>query len=63
MEYNAFEAACVPVCAFTLENRKLKYNGDYIKLSEFKGVDVQAPKTLEAINNIECDYRYSLLSR
>lgn len=59
LEYNAFEAACVPVCAFTLENGKSNHNGDYIKLSDFKGIEVQAPKTLEAIHNASCDYRYS----
>lgn len=59
LEYNAFEAACVPVCAFTLENEKSNHNGDYIKLSDFKGIEIQAPKTLEAIQNSNCDYRYS----
>ena len=59
LEYNAFEAACVPVASLTLKRCKTRYSGEYIKLSEFKGADSQAPKTLEAIQNPGCGYRYS----
>lgn len=59
LEYNAFEGATVPVCGFTLHNSNTGESGEYIRLSDFKGIDVQEPKTLEAINNPECGYRYT----
>lgn len=63
LEYNAFEPACVPVCTFNLINRKQEnYKGDFIDLSEFKGHQNQAPKTLEAINNASCEWRYKASS-
>ena len=59
LEYNSFEAACVPVCIFTMENRLLKnYKGIYIKLSDFKGVDIQEIKTVYAIRNKKCNFKY-----
>lgn len=58
LEYNAFEAACVPVCSFTLRKSRNQFTGTYIRLSDFKGVDQQAPKTLEAIRNSNCSYRF-----
>lgn len=52
LEYNAFEPACIPVCTFCLENWYHQgYKGNFIRLSEFKGAENQAPKTLEIINN------------
>ena len=60
LEYNAFEAACIPVAAFTFRNTHIDmYKGEYIKLSDFKGIELQEPKTLEAINNRECGFRYT----
>ncbi len=59
LEYNAFEAACVPVAAFTLRNKKTICTGEYIKLSDFRGIDVQAPKTIKAVEDRNCGYRYS----
>ena len=58
LEYNAFEAACVPVVTFIMHNTLERYNGNYIKLSDFKGADNQAPKTIEAINNHDCGFYY-----
>ncbi len=58
LEYNAFEAAVVPVCSFTLRNYKSDIIGEYIRLSDFKGVENQSRKTLEAIVNENCGYRY-----
>ena len=52
LEYNAFEPACIPVATFTLMRRPISsFRGTYIKLSDFKGHQNQAPKTLEAIAN------------
>lgn len=59
LEYNAFESACVPVATFTLCKSEIKTSGEYIKLSDFKGIENQEPKTLEAINNSKCGYRYT----
>lgn len=59
LEYNAFEGACVPVCAFTLSNNAAMETGEYIRLSDFKGIENQAPRTLYAAGNPDCEYRYT----
>lgn len=59
LEYNAFESACVPVAAFTLRNYSCDLPFDGIKLSDFKGSENQEPKTLEAVQNPLCNYRYT----
>ena len=59
LEYNAFEPACVPVATFTLARKHIpNFCGSYIKLSEFKGHQNQAPRTLEAIENPEVNWFY-----
>ena len=60
LEYNAFAPAMIPVCVFTLENdSKIDYKGAFIRLSDFRGSENQAPKTLEAIGDPEgCGYFY-----
>jgi type II restriction/modification system DNA methylase subunit YeeA len=61
LEYSAFDGATVPICTFTLENsHKPNYLGGYIKLSDFKGSENQAPKTLEAIRNKNCGWFYGV---
>jgi len=58
LEYNAFGPAVVPVATYTYTNTsELDNQGVYIKLSDFKGVDNQEPKTLEAIRN-DVSYKY-----
>ena len=59
LEYNAFEAAVVPVCVFTMRNYQVDISGEYIRLSDFKGIENQPQKTLEAIQNPLVSYRYS----
>jgi len=60
LEYNAFEPACIPVGTFTLKRRHANgFIGSFIKLSEFKGHENQAPRTLEAIRNPECGWFFS----
>jgi type II restriction/modification system DNA methylase subunit YeeA len=60
LEYNAFEPACVPVCTFIVGKTHVpNYTGSYIKLSDFKGHENQAPKTLEAIKNNLCSWFYN----
>ncbi|MGP9647492.1 BREX-1 system adenine-specific DNA-methyltransferase PglX [Halomonas sp. AOP42-C2-23] len=59
LEYNAFLPACIPVCSFTISNYHLQgYRSKYIRLSDFKGHENQAPKFLEAINNPNCGWLY-----
>ena len=60
LEYNAFEPACVPICTFTLSKTESRYLGSYIKLSDFKGHQNQAHKTLEAISNKDCGWYYNI---
>jgi len=57
LEYSAFDGATVPVCTFTLRKQYLdNANGSYIRLSDFKGSQNQAPRTLEAIQNKNCGW-------
>ena len=57
LEYSGFDGATVPVCTFTLRNKALiNSKGSYIRLSNFKGSENQAPKTLEAISNNNCGW-------
>lgn len=58
LEYSGFEDATVPICTFILQNTVTKKIGEYIKLSDFKGVKNQPIKTLEAIQNENCTWRY-----
>jgi len=59
LEYNAFQPACIPVCTFVFYNSQIRgYKGSFIKLSEFKGHQNQAPRTLEAIRNLNCGWFY-----
>jgi hypothetical protein len=59
LEYNAFGPAVVPVCTFSIQNfSSAPYNGTFIKLSEFTGEKNQAPRTLEAITNKDCRWKY-----
>ncbi|WP_160686265.1 BREX-1 system adenine-specific DNA-methyltransferase PglX [Clostridium sp. C2-6-12] len=62
LEYNSFPEACVPVCTFTLRNENINLDGEYIKLSEFRGSEQQKVKTIEAIKDAKKGYRYSFLS-
>jgi hypothetical protein len=59
LEYSGFDGATVPICTFTFRNKHIVgAKGTYIRLSDFKGAQNQAPKTLEAINNPNCGWFY-----
>lgn len=59
LEYSGFDGATVPICTFTLTKNHIKNKkGCFIKLSDFRGAQNQAPKTLEAIQNRKCGWFY-----
>ena len=59
LEYSGFAGATVPICTFTFHNGYVDgYKGGYVRLSDFVGAAVQAPKTREAIANPDCGYFY-----
>lgn len=59
LEYSGFDGATVPICAFTMENAfDPEFAAGYVKLSDFKGSDNQAPRALEAIQNQDCPWFY-----
>lgn len=61
LEYSGFDGATVPICTFTLRKQPLdnSFKGSYIRLSDFRGSQNQAPKTLEAIENPDCGWFYT----
>ena len=63
LEYSGFDAATVPICTFTLRNANASDVGTYIRLSDFRGSENQGPKTLEAIEDTNADYRFTARGR
>ena len=60
LEYSGFDGATVPICTFTLRKSNIENaKGSYIRLSDFRGSENQAPKTLEAIQNPQCGWFYT----
>lgn len=58
-EYHSFfDEAYVPICTFVFRNAHTDQVGEYIRLEKFTGAANQPIKALEAIQNVECDYRY-----
>ncbi len=62
LEYSWFDWATVPVCTFVVD-KNTNYSWTYIKLSEFKWAELQEPKTLEAIKDKNCPYKYNVNQR
>lgn len=60
LEYGGFAEAVVPICTFTFRNTKTNETGEFIRLEQFKGPDLQGPKTLNAVRNRNCGYRYTV---
>ena len=60
LENGAFESAAVAICAFVTRSCKPKPedSATFIRLTDFKGSELQEPKTLEAIQNKQCDWRF-----
>jgi len=58
-EYHAFfESAYVPICALVVRNTRVMLTGDYFRLTDFYGEDIQATKLLEGIDNPDCGWRF-----
>ena len=63
-EYHAFfQDANVPICTFVLGKLKLDYSGQYIRLNDFYGSEIQEKKALEAMHNPACLWRYKIQQR
>jgi hypothetical protein len=62
LEYSAFTEATVPICTFVIQNQTQSSVGEYIRLEDFKGADLQPKKVKEAVKN-KVDYRYSCDSK
>lgn len=57
LEYSGFDGATVPICTFTIANsHNPDFKGGYVRLSDFRGSENQAPKTREAVANPECGW-------
>ena len=62
LEYSGFAEATVPICTFTFLNTPCKgHVGCFVRLSDFRGSEVQAPRTLEAIRNLKCGWFYTAI--
>lgn len=59
LEYSGFDGATVPICTFTLRNYNSQTKGEYIRLTDFRGVENQPIKTIEAVKNPSVPYRYT----
>lgn len=60
LEYSGFDGATVPICTFTLRNYRSGIKSEYVRLSDFRGANNQSLKTLEAVQNPNVAYRYSM---
>lgn len=59
LEYSGFAEATVPICTFVIQNQKIDSMGEYVRLADFKGPDLQPVKVKEAAQNRNVPYRYS----
>lgn len=48
------------ICTFAFQKTSIQQQATFIDLSKFYGEDVQAEKTLEAIRDQECSWRYHI---
>lgn len=59
LEFNAFESAGLPVCAFTVCNRPPTGPGIFLRLSAFRGAETQPQKLREAVQDPTVPYRFT----
>ncbi len=58
LEYSSFEEATVPICSFVIHNQTAHTNGEYVRLSNFKGSQLQPEKLKYAANQIDISYKF-----
>ncbi|BAU29736.1 N-6 DNA methylase [Aneurinibacillus soli] len=58
LEYSSFKEATVPICTFVIQNQSKETIGQYIRLTTFKGEDIQPIKVKEAVYKDKVWYRY-----
>ncbi|WZL72465.1 BREX-1 system adenine-specific DNA-methyltransferase PglX [Clostridiaceae bacterium 35-E11] len=58
LQYSGFEDATVPICTFVVKKSQEDGEGQFIKLSDFKGKENQSEKALQAIKNQNLSYLY-----
>lgn len=58
LEYSGFEEATVPICTFVIQNQNIDSIGEYVRLSNFRGPEMQPVKLQEAAKK-NVDYRYA----
>src|SRR5699024_9926061 len=63
LEYSAFEEATVPIGTFVIQNQNQHTIGEFIRLAEFKGSEIQPIKLSEASKNRNVNYRYRVESK
>lgn len=63
LEYSAFKDATVPICTFVIQNQDQTPVGEYIRLSDFRGEEIQPIKVQEAVKNPSVSYRYQANSK
>lgn len=57
LEYSSFEEAVVPICSFVIRNTEENIQGNYIKLSDYRGgMKVQEEKFIEIKNKKHKDF-------
>ena len=62
LEYSGFSGATVPICTYTISNYHVpRYLSSFIRLSDFRGADIQGPKTKKAISNPDCGWYYKAI--
>jgi hypothetical protein len=60
LEYSGFDGATVPICTYTLQRSSIRnFRSSFIRLSDFRGAQNQAPKTIEAIHNHNCGWFFT----
>jgi len=60
LEYSAFEEATVPICTFVLQHQRVLRIGEYVRLADFKGAEVQPIKVMEASQTPSVTFRFSI---
>jgi len=57
LHYDAFTDAKAHICTFSIKKHHIAdYESSYVRLAEFPGVDVQGPRTLQAIRDKTCSW-------